>query len=282
MPHTALELIELGAVFFGLGLLGRLARRIGMSPDPAVPARRARLRFRRAHPAGRHRATSPRLAAEVGVVLLLLLLGLEYSATELVTGLRRSWVAGRARHRAQRGARRRRRADPRLGAGRRARDGGRHLHLVVRDHRQGPRRPRPPRQPRDAGGAVDPRVRGPRDGAVPADPHRAAGRRARCWGGLAAVGISHRRDHRGAGRRAALRPLRLGARRLPGPRGLPAQGARAGAARRRVRLGAAGVGGGRRVPARHRDLRLHRARTPPSCWSRCATCSPRCSSWSSG
>ena len=34
MNHTALELIELGAVFLGLGLLGRLAGRIGMSPIP--------------------------------------------------------------------------------------------------------------------------------------------------------------------------------------------------------------------------------------------------------
>lgn len=31
---------------------------------------------------------------EIGVVLLLLLLGLEYTAPELVTGLRRSWAAG--------------------------------------------------------------------------------------------------------------------------------------------------------------------------------------------
>ena len=34
MDHTALELIELGAVFFGLGLRGGLAARIGMSPIP--------------------------------------------------------------------------------------------------------------------------------------------------------------------------------------------------------------------------------------------------------
>ena len=34
------------------------------------------------------------LAGEVGVVLLLLLLGLEYSAAELTTGLRRAWPAG--------------------------------------------------------------------------------------------------------------------------------------------------------------------------------------------
>jgi CPA2 family monovalent cation:H+ antiporter-2 len=90
---TALELIELGAVFFGLGLLGRLAGRIGLSPIPlyliggiffgtggVVPLE------------GIEGFTG--LAGEVGVVLLLLLLGLEYSASELVTGLRRSWAAG--------------------------------------------------------------------------------------------------------------------------------------------------------------------------------------------
>jgi monovalent cation:H+ antiporter-2, CPA2 family len=34
------------------------------------------------------------LSGEIGVILLLLMLGLEYTATELVTGLRRSWQAG--------------------------------------------------------------------------------------------------------------------------------------------------------------------------------------------
>lgn len=34
------------------------------------------------------------IASEIGVVLLLLLLGLEYTASELVTGLRKSWTAG--------------------------------------------------------------------------------------------------------------------------------------------------------------------------------------------
>jgi CPA2 family monovalent cation:H+ antiporter-2 len=93
VDDTALELIELGAVFFGLGLLGRLAGRIGLSPIPlyliggiffgtggVVPL------------TGIEGFTG--LAGEVGVVLLLLLLGLEYSASELVTGLRRSWAAG--------------------------------------------------------------------------------------------------------------------------------------------------------------------------------------------
>ncbi len=34
------------------------------------------------------------IASEIGVILLLLMLGLEYSATELVTGLKQAWVAG--------------------------------------------------------------------------------------------------------------------------------------------------------------------------------------------
>jgi monovalent cation:H+ antiporter-2, CPA2 family len=93
VEHTALELIELGAVFFGLGLLGRLAQRIGMSPIPLY------LLGGLAFGTGGLVALEgigefTDLASEVGVVLLLLLLGLEYSAAELVTGLRRSWSAG--------------------------------------------------------------------------------------------------------------------------------------------------------------------------------------------
>jgi CPA2 family monovalent cation:H+ antiporter-2 len=34
------------------------------------------------------------VASEIGVVLLLLMLGLEYTAKELVTGMRQSWMAG--------------------------------------------------------------------------------------------------------------------------------------------------------------------------------------------
>jgi CPA2 family monovalent cation:H+ antiporter-2 len=86
-------MIQLGAVFFGLGLLGRVARRIGISPIPLyligglafgvggfVPLQ------------GIQEFTH--LASEIGVVLLLLLLGLEYSASELTMGLKRSWMAG--------------------------------------------------------------------------------------------------------------------------------------------------------------------------------------------
>jgi len=90
---TALELIELGAVFFGLGLLGRLAGRIGLSPIPLYLIGGIFFGTGGVLPlTGIEGFTG--LAGEVGVVLLLLLLGLEYSASELVTGLRRSWAAG--------------------------------------------------------------------------------------------------------------------------------------------------------------------------------------------
>ncbi|MCU1644207.1 MAG: sodium/hydrogen exchanger family protein [Nocardia sp.] len=91
--ETALSLIQLGAVLFGLGLLGRLAARIGMSPIPLYLI--GGLVFGTGGLIGlEHVDQFIELASEIGVVLLLLLLGLEYSATELVTGLRTSWLAG--------------------------------------------------------------------------------------------------------------------------------------------------------------------------------------------
>jgi CPA2 family monovalent cation:H+ antiporter-2 len=85
MSHTALELIELGAVFFGLGLLGRLAGRIGLSPIPLYLIGGLCFGSGGLVPLG-DIGDFTSLAGEVGVVLLLLLLGLEYSAAELITG----------------------------------------------------------------------------------------------------------------------------------------------------------------------------------------------------
>ncbi|WP_067691098.1 cation:proton antiporter [Nocardia jejuensis] len=91
--ETALALIQLGAVFFGLGLLGRVAARIGLSPIPLyligglVFGKGGLIELD-------HVDQFIHLASEIGVVLLLLLLGLEYTAGELVTGLRNSWAAG--------------------------------------------------------------------------------------------------------------------------------------------------------------------------------------------
>ncbi|WP_216206616.1 cation:proton antiporter [Amycolatopsis aidingensis] len=93
MGHTAFALIELGAVFFVLGVLGRLAGRIGMSPIPLYLLGGLAFGTGGVLPLGDIGGFAE-LASEIGVVLLLLLLGLEYSAAELVTGLKRSWMSG--------------------------------------------------------------------------------------------------------------------------------------------------------------------------------------------
>ena len=90
---AAAALLELGAVLFGLSVLGRLAWRIGISPIPLY------LLGGLAFGQGGILPLSGiegfiALGGEIGVILLLLLLGLEYSAAELLTGLRRSWLAG--------------------------------------------------------------------------------------------------------------------------------------------------------------------------------------------
>jgi CPA2 family monovalent cation:H+ antiporter-2 len=80
-------LVELGAVIFSLGVLGRVARRVGLSPIPLYLL--AGLAFGRG---GLLPLTTSEEflseGAEIGVILLLLLLGLEYSAGELVSNLR--------------------------------------------------------------------------------------------------------------------------------------------------------------------------------------------------
>ena len=93
MDPLALTLIELGAVVFCLGLLARLAGRIGMSPIPLYLL--GGLAFGAGGVVkldGMHEFAH--LSGEIGVILLLLMLGLEYTAAELFTGLRRSWQAG--------------------------------------------------------------------------------------------------------------------------------------------------------------------------------------------
>ncbi|CCQ14636.1 Monovalent cation:H+ antiporter-2, CPA2 family [Rhodococcus sp. AW25M09] len=93
MDESALALTELGAVFFVLGLLARLAGRIGVSPIPFYLLGGLAFGNGGIVTLGGIDEFSE-IASEIGVILLLLLLGLEYTATELVTGLRRSWMAG--------------------------------------------------------------------------------------------------------------------------------------------------------------------------------------------
>ncbi|PPB49500.1 cation/H(+) antiporter [Arthrobacter pityocampae] len=93
MHTTALTLIELGAVLLFLGVLGRLAGRIGLSPIPLYLL--GGLAFGQGGFVELEGVVDfSEVASEIGVVLLLLLLGLEYTAKELVTGLRQSWLAG--------------------------------------------------------------------------------------------------------------------------------------------------------------------------------------------
>lgn len=89
----AVLLAELGAIILALGLLGRLAGRYGQSPIPLYLL--AGLAFG-------HGGLLPLSAsedfvaagAEIGVVLLLLTLGLEYTTAELVTSLKSHYPAG--------------------------------------------------------------------------------------------------------------------------------------------------------------------------------------------
>jgi len=86
-------LIELGAILLGLGVLARLAHRFGLSPIPLYLI--AGLAFGQGGliPLA-HTAEFISIAAEIGVILLLLLLGFEYTAEELVDNLRTSVRAG--------------------------------------------------------------------------------------------------------------------------------------------------------------------------------------------
>ena len=86
-PHVAVLLIELGAILFVLGILGRLASRLRF---PVIPLYLlAGLAF--GHGGLLSLSASEEfisIAANIGVILLLVMLGLEYSAAELATSLR--------------------------------------------------------------------------------------------------------------------------------------------------------------------------------------------------
>ncbi|HXA32610.1 MAG TPA: cation:proton antiporter [Acidimicrobiales bacterium] len=85
--HPATFFVELGAVILSLGVLARLAGLVGLSPVPFYLL--AGLAFGNG---GLIPLVTTRdfiqTGAQIGVVLLLLVLGIEYSAQELVTNLR--------------------------------------------------------------------------------------------------------------------------------------------------------------------------------------------------
>ncbi|WP_157249882.1 cation:proton antiporter [Nonomuraea typhae] len=85
--HAGILLLELGAVLLGLGVLGALALRGGISPIPLYLIAGLAFGTGGILPL----ATSEEfieVGAELGVIMLLLTLGLEYNADELVTSLR--------------------------------------------------------------------------------------------------------------------------------------------------------------------------------------------------
>ncbi|MDX3451945.1 cation:proton antiporter [Streptomyces sp. ME02-8801-2C] len=91
--HSQVLLIEFGAIILALGLLGRVAARLSFSPIPLYLL--AGLAFGEGGllPLG---ASEEFIAtgAEIGVILLLLMLGLEYTASDLVSNLKSHYPAG--------------------------------------------------------------------------------------------------------------------------------------------------------------------------------------------
>jgi CPA2 family monovalent cation:H+ antiporter-2 len=91
--ETTILLIEVGALLFALGMLGRLGRRVGLSPIPLYLL--AGLAFGQGGLLPLSASEEfIEVGAEIGVILLLVMLGLEYSAAELVANLRASAPAG--------------------------------------------------------------------------------------------------------------------------------------------------------------------------------------------
>jgi CPA2 family monovalent cation:H+ antiporter-2 len=92
-PHVAVLLIELGSILFGLAVLARIARRLKI---PVIPLYLlAGLAFGQG---GFVSLTASHefveVAAEIGVIILLLMLGLEYSASELTGSLKAAAPVG--------------------------------------------------------------------------------------------------------------------------------------------------------------------------------------------
>ncbi len=86
MHSTATTFLELGGVLFSLGILGHLALRVGISPIPLYLVGGLAFGHGGLLPLGASEEFIG-VGAEIGVVLLLLTLGLEYTAGELLSGL---------------------------------------------------------------------------------------------------------------------------------------------------------------------------------------------------
>jgi K+:H+ antiporter subunit KhtU len=93
MEHISLVFIELGVVIIGLALLTRLASRWGFSSIPLYLL--AGLAFGNGGILPLQFSEEfIHIGAEIGVILLLFMLGLEYSGEELSANLKNGWPAG--------------------------------------------------------------------------------------------------------------------------------------------------------------------------------------------
>ncbi|MFT4085449.1 MAG: cation:proton antiporter, partial [Nocardioides sp.] len=93
MSHTARLLLELGVVLFALGVLARISARWGLSPIPLYLI--AGLAF---GTGGLAQIEAPEgffsTGSEIGVILLLLMIGLEYTPEDLVDNLKTQAPSG--------------------------------------------------------------------------------------------------------------------------------------------------------------------------------------------
>jgi CPA2 family monovalent cation:H+ antiporter-2 len=90
---SALVFIELGAIIVGLAILARLSSRIGFSAIPLYLL--AGLAFGNGGLLPlRFGDETVRIGADIGVILLLFMLGLEYTGTKLVASLEKGWPFG--------------------------------------------------------------------------------------------------------------------------------------------------------------------------------------------
>ncbi|MGP3969220.1 cation:proton antiporter [Streptomyces sp. 6N223] len=93
MHDTTGMLIELGLLVLGLGIVGRFAERVGLSPIPLYLL--GGLAFGQGGLLPLDTVEGfIEVGAEIGVILLLLMLGLEYTAPELVDSLREQYPSG--------------------------------------------------------------------------------------------------------------------------------------------------------------------------------------------
>jgi monovalent cation:H+ antiporter-2, CPA2 family len=93
MHSIAVLLIEVGALLVALGFLSRLAIRFGISPIPLYLVLGLVVGSSGLLSQGES-SEFLEIGSELGVILLLVMLGIEYSASELVTNLRKSRAAG--------------------------------------------------------------------------------------------------------------------------------------------------------------------------------------------